>query len=116
VKTVKTYESDYEVHGCDALDKYIRSKEPLVIAFSSPTCSACAMYKPEFDYAKEQFPGIEFIWFNIASCPQAAFELGIPGTPTTIVVRDADIKGAWIGAVPAEEVVEAVKKILGEKE
>jgi len=32
------------------------------------------------------------------------------------VVSKGDIKGAWIGAVPAEEVVEAVKKILEEED
>ncbi|MEB3772061.1 MAG: thioredoxin family protein [Desulfurococcales archaeon] len=112
---MEAYET-YGVEGCDKLGRYLSSKDPVVIAFSSPTCGACAMYRPEFEYAKEQFPGVEFVWFNIVSCPNAAYQLGIPGTPTTIVVSKGDIKGAWIGAVPAEEVVKAVKKILEEED
>lgn len=115
MRVMETYEPAYEAQGCGTLEKYLESREPVVIAFSSPTCGACAMYKPEFEYAKEQFTGIEFVWFNIASCPDAAFQLGIPGTPTTVVVSGGEIKGAWIGAVPAEEVIEAVKKILDEE-
>ncbi|MCE4614084.1 MAG: thioredoxin family protein [Desulfurococcales archaeon] len=113
---MEKYESVYEAQGCSIIEKYFKTKKPVVIAFSSPTCGACEIYKPEFDYAKEQFPEIEFVWFNIASCPEAAFHLGIPGTPTTIVVDNGVIKGAWVGAVPADNVGEAVKNIMEEKE
>ncbi len=110
---MEAYVEEYGVEGCDTLQKLLSSKEPVVIAFSSPTCGACMMYKPEFEAAKEIVNGkARFIWFNIASCPNAAFELGIPGTPTTIVIVNGEIAGAWIGAVPVEQLVEAVTQII----
>ncbi|MCE4617651.1 MAG: thioredoxin family protein [Desulfurococcales archaeon] len=103
-----------EMSNCKEFEKVLNTNKPVVVAFSSPTCAACMMYRPEYEAAAEMVDNVVFVWFNLAGCPDIAYQLGIMGTPTTVVFKNGEIKGAWIGAVDYATVVEAINESITE--
>jgi len=97
----------------------ILCKYPVVIAvFTSPTCAACAVYKPIFyAYAEEVLrrggseakKKIKFIEVDVYHLYEEALNLGVMGTPTTIVFQNCKPVDGFPGAVDDITLVEILK-------
>ncbi len=97
----------------------ILCKYPVVVAiFTSPTCAACAIYKPIFyAYAEEVYrrggeearKNIKFIEVDVYHLYEEALDLGVMGTPTTIVFQKCKPVDGFPGAVDDITLVEILR-------
>jgi len=89
----------------------ILEKEPLVVAvYTTPTCSACAMYKPiYYIVASDHQDGVKWIEVDAYQAPEAAFEYGVTATPTTIIFLHGKPVDGFVGIMDEEGLWEAVK-------
>ncbi len=97
----------------------ILCKYPVVVAiFTSPTCAACAIYKPIFyAYAEEVYRrggeearrNIKFIEVDVYHLYEEALDLGVMGTPTTIVFQSCKPVDGFPGAVDDITLVEILR-------
>ncbi len=90
-----------------------------VVLFSSPTCPACAAYRPIFyRYAAEarRKMGNDTIGFyeaNVYDLLEKAWELGITATPTTIVFKNCKPVDAVVGLVDEDTLAYIIGQYLG---
>ena len=102
----------------DELDKAVCRHRVAVILFSSPTCPACAAYRPIFyQYASEAKKryGEEKVGFyeaNVYDVLEKAWELGITATPTTIIFKNCKPVDAIVGLVDEDSLAYIVKQYL----
>ena len=102
----------------DELDKAVCRHRVAVILFSSPTCPACAAYRPIFyQYASEAKKryGEEKVGFyeaNVYDALEKAWELGITATPTTIIFKNCKPVDAIVGLVDEDSLAYIVKLYL----
>ncbi len=103
----------------ERLDQIV-CKYPVVIAmFTSPTCAACAIYKPIFyEFAKKarRMYGdrVKFVEVDVYYAYEKAMELGIMGTPTTIIFRNCEVVDGFVGAVDEYSLEEILRPYLEE--
>jgi len=108
-----------EIIGSDEeLDKAICRHEIAAILFSSPTCPACAAYRPIFyQYASEAKKKhgekkVGFYEANVYDLLEKAWELGITATPTTIIFKNCNPVDAIVGLVDEDSLAYIVKQYL----
>jgi len=89
----------------------ILEQHPLVVAvYTTPTCAACAMYKPiYYIVASEHRDGIKWIEVDAYQAPEAAFEYGVTATPTTIIFLNGRPVDGFVGVMDEEGLWETVK-------
>jgi thioredoxin-like negative regulator of GroEL len=92
----------------------ILEHEPLVVAvYTTPTCTACAMYKPiYYIVASEHQDGVKWIEVDAYQAPEAAFEYGVTATPTTIIFLKGRPVDGFVGIMDEEGLWETVKQYL----
>jgi thioredoxin 1 len=108
---VKTAENEEE------LDKAVCRHSTTIVLFSSPTCPACAAYRPIFyTYAYKALKKygekkVGFYEADVYNMLEKAWELGISATPTTIIFKKCKPVDGIIGLVDEEYLAELVENI-----
>ncbi len=84
----------------------LQHSRPVVVAFSSRTCGACAMYDPEFGGVRQQdSSGTKFAKVLAEDSPGLFARYQVAATPTTVLLRGG-VEVAWQqGAVTAYELL-----------
>ena len=109
-----------EIIGSDEeMDKAACRHRVAVILFSSPTCPACAAYRPIFyqyaSGAKRKY-GEEEVGFyetNVYDVLEKAWELGITATPTTIIFKNCKPVDAIVGLIDKDSLAYMVEQYMG---
>ncbi|ABM80624.1 thioredoxin family protein [Hyperthermus butylicus] len=100
----------------DEYRKAICSKPVAVVVFTSPTCPACAAYRPIFyEYARRmsQYRGkVAFVEVDSYSAYEAAMEAGVMATPTTVVYLKCKPVDGFIGLADEETLDEIVRPYI----
>ena len=113
---------DVDVEYVDRLNEYRRkicSSRIVVAAFTSPTCPACAVYRPIFydtgrKLMSRYWGKLRFIEVDVFRLADVAAELGVTATPTTIVFVGCRPWKKIIGVVDSETLRELVEPLLEE--
>lgn len=110
-----------EIIGSDEeLDKAVCRHKVAAILFSSPTCPACAAYRPIFyQYAAEAKKKygekkVGLYEVNVYDVLEKAWGLGITATPTTIIFKNCKPVDAIVGLVDEDTLAYIVKQYLEE--
>ncbi len=89
------------------LEKIVKSSEFVLVAFTGITCPACQLYRPVLEeLGKRVNPLIRVVEYIVDYDPDPALELGILGTPTTVVYVRGEPREGFTGAVDLPDLVE----------
>lgn len=88
----------------------LKNHRVTVAVFTTPTCTACMVYKPIFYMTAEKLRDqAKWIEVDAYEAPEAAFEWGVTATPTTIVYVNGEAVEAFVGVLDDESLEEIVK-------
>ena len=94
-----------------------RSQKPVFAVFTTPYCSACAMYKPFVEeVAKLLGDVIEFVEVDAYSIPEPAWELGIMSTPATVLFYRGKPIDGFVGVADVPGILEFLSEVLADLE
>ncbi|GAB4309508.1 MAG: hypothetical protein Kow0069_08840 [Promethearchaeota archaeon] len=95
----------------DLFKNYPRT--PVVVYFHAAWCAPCKTYGPVVERAAELFGDrAVFAKVDVEAVPDVANQLRVKGVPTTTILVDGVEAWRASGALPLNQLVEAVKEVL----
>ena len=86
-----------------------------VVVYTGLMCPACEMYRPVVEEAGRLLDDVLVAEYIVDYDPEPAIELGIMGTPTTVVYVDGEPVEGFVGAVDLPDLLEFLAKVLRER-
>ena len=107
-KGIVEYVTDYQRY------REILEKHPVVVAvYTTPTCSACAIYKPIYYMVAEELQDkAKWIEVDAYYAPEAAIEVGVMATPTTMFFVNGEAVDGFVGVMDEDGLKEALEEVL----
>jgi len=79
------------------------SKTPVIVDIWAEWCGPCRMYSPVIDEVSKDYEGkIKFVKVNADDSEKVVQKYNVTSIPTTLLVKDGQIKAMNVGAVPRE--------------
>lgn len=105
VKYVTSYEE---------FKKILDSARLVIAVFTTPTCTACMIYKPIFYMVADKMKDddVKFIEVDAFYAPEAAYESNVLITPTTVAYVDGNSIEIVEGILDEESLIEFIKNIM----
>ncbi len=98
------------------LREELRRHPVAVVVFTGLACPACEMYRPVVEEAARLLgDDVAVVEYVVDYDPEPAIELGIMGTPTTVVYIDGEPVEGFVGAVDLPELLEYLARVLRER-
>ncbi len=105
-KGIVLYITSYEDY------KRVLEKARVVVAvFTTPTCSACMIYKPIFYSVAEKMKSDDTVFIEVDAyyAPEAAYEVGVMATPTTVIYINGEPVDGIVGIIDEESLMELIE-------
>jgi thioredoxin 1/putative thioredoxin len=91
----------------------LRSELPVLLEFSAEWCEPCKAIAPEVEaFAREQAGKIKVLKLDIDKSPIIAKQLRIQSVPTFMVIAEGRVRGAVVGAIRRQKMLELVEPFL----
>ncbi|MEO0138086.1 MAG: thioredoxin [candidate division WOR-3 bacterium] len=103
------------VHLTDAtFDQEVKNAElPVLVDFWAPWCGPCRMVAPTIDEIAEEYKGRLIVAkINVDENPEKTAEYRIMSIPNIKIFKSGKVVDEIVGAVPKEEIVKKIQKIL----
>lgn len=99
--------------GGDDFDALTRSKLPVLVDFWAPWCGPCRTIAPAVERAAVELAGrLKVVKVNVDKAPSVSARLGVQGIPTLLMLRDGKAIARQVGALPADQLVGWVRRVL----
>jgi thioredoxin len=91
----------------------LRSELPVLLEFTAEWCQPCKTIAPEVEaFAREQSGKVKVLKLDIDKSPVIAQKLRIQSVPTFMVIAEGRIRGAVVGAIRKQKMLELVEPFL----
>ncbi len=100
------------VETSEKLQDILRKHRVVLVAFTGLTCPACQLYRPVLEKLAELVEKLPVVEYVVDYDPEPAIQLGILGTPTTVVYIDGEPVEGFVGAVDLPDLAEFVARIV----
>ncbi len=98
------------------LGEIVSRRPVVVVVFTGLTCPACAMYRSVLEKLAELAPELSIVEYIVDYDPEPALELGITGTPATVVYIDGEPVEGFLGAIDLPELAEFLAGIASRRD
>jgi thioredoxin 1 len=88
------------------------AKGATIVDFWAPWCGPCRMMAPIFEEVSKEFPKVTFAKINVDDANDIAASNDVMSIPTLILYKDGKEVTRLTGALPKEELVDALKSVF----
>lgn len=94
-------------------EEVLKSDVPVLVDFTATWCQPCRAVAPLVEQLATEYKGrMKVTSLDIDESPGTAQKYGIRGVPTLIVVKNGDIVGQQVGAVPKVKIAALMDSAL----
>lgn len=105
-KTIEVTEDTFE-------ETIARSAQPVMVDFWADWCPPCKMITPVMEDLAAEYEGrVKVCKVNVDNNPKLASRFGVRSIPTILFFKDGEIKDQVIGALPRNQFVERLNKLV----
>ncbi len=91
----------------------VRSAQPVMVDFWADWCPPCKMIAPVMEDLAAEYEGrVKVCKVNVDNNPKLASRFGVRSIPTILFFKDGEIKDQVIGALPRNQFVERLNKLV----
>lgn len=90
----------------------LKSEKPVFIDFYADWCGPCKMVSPIVDEIADERDDVKICKVNVDDAPEIAAMFGVQSIPTLVVMKDAKVAGATMGAMPKAELVRFIDESI----
>jgi thioredoxin 1 len=102
-----------EVTDNDFEKEILNSDLPVLVDFWAPWCGPCKSIAPVLEELAKDYAGkMEFAKMNVDTNPHVPSQFEVRGIPNLIFFKSGQMIEQIVGAVPKDQLVEAINKIL----
>ena len=93
----------------------LKSKIPVLVDFWAPWCGPCKSIRPALEELALKFAdSIRVVTMNVDENPSVPTKYSVRGIPNLVIFRDGEVVDQIVGAVPTDQIEEAILKILSQ--
>lgn len=102
-----------DVGDDDFEEQVLKANVPVLVDFWAPWCGPCKSIAPVVAELADQFSGrLKVVKMNVDDNPKTPTNYDVRGIPNLVLFKDGSVLDRIVGAVPKEQLTEAVEKLL----
>lgn len=94
-------------------DDVLKSGIPCLVDFWAPWCGPCKSIAPVLEELAQEYAGkIQIVKLNVDDNPKTPTQFRVRGIPNLIFFKGGQVVERIVGAVPKEQLIQAIAKVL----
>ena len=102
-----------EISDATFEQEVLMSGAPTVVDFWAPWCGPCKSIAPVLEELAAEYAGkVRIAKMNVDDNPRTPTQYKVRGIPNLVFFKNGEVVNQVIGAVPKEQLVDAINKLL----
>ncbi len=94
-------------------EEVLKSDVPVLVDFTAVWCGPCKQVGPLVDQIADEYVGrVKVTKLDIDESPGTAQKFGIRGVPTLLVIKNGEVVGQQVGAVPKSTIAQLIDRSI----